>query len=284
MIMPFKNILVALDGSKYSQMAADYAFSLAANLGANVSGQHVVDPRLVDLFIEPEFAAELGFTESIRTSDKVFSGLRKIGKLVLDLFASEAVGRAMKVHTYLDEGYVLSEILKRSADYDLLVIGHRGKGEHRFPAEMIVGAMAERAAAGAKCPVLVATRPMESIKQILVAFDGSEPAVGSLLLAEKLAKALQLPLKAIVVYESKKDLAGAHLTIEQGQNFLKENSGEVFKAVQGNAAATILEQSAASNSLLVLGAYGFKNKSQTVLGSTATEVVRRSNTSTIIYR
>lgn len=283
--MPFKNILVPIDGSKYSQMAAEYAFALGASCGASVSGQHVVDPRLVDLFVEPEFAAELGFTESIQTSDKVFSGLKKMGKLVLDLFAAEAVGRAMKVHTYLDEGYVLSEILKRSEEYDLLVIGHRGKGEHRFPTQTIIGAMAERVASAAKCPVLIATKPWDSIKQIVVAFDGSEPSIGALLMAEKLAKSLDKQLSAVTVYENDKQMPEVHLTMEQGQSFLKESwPVNIFKTVKGKTGPAILAEAAQSNGLLVLGAYGFKYKSDTVLGSTAVEVVRRSNTSVLLYR
>ena len=66
--MTFKNILVALDGSSSSQLAADYGFWLATNLGASLSAQHVVDPRLVDLFVEPEFGEELEIATGASTS------------------------------------------------------------------------------------------------------------------------------------------------------------------------------------------------------------------------
>src|SRR6516162_8050881 len=119
--MTFKNILVALDGSSNSQLAAEYGFWLASNLGASLAGQHVVDPRLVDLFIEPGFAQELGFGESIATSEKVFMALRKVGKVILNLFANQAATRGLKITTFLDEGYVAEEIIKYGKQFDLLV-------------------------------------------------------------------------------------------------------------------------------------------------------------------
>lgn len=43
--MTFNKILVALDGSKNSQIAAEYAFWLASNLDAELAGQHVVEAK-----------------------------------------------------------------------------------------------------------------------------------------------------------------------------------------------------------------------------------------------
>src|SRR6516162_7409163 len=176
--MTFKNILVALDGSSNSQLAAEYGFWLASNLGASLAGQHVVDPRLVDLFIEPEFAEELGFGTSVETSEKVFSALRKIGKVVLDLFAREAASRGIKITTFLDEGYVADELVKYGDQFDLLIMGHRGKGRRTLPSRLMLGSIAERVAINADVPILIAVQPVTRVKQILVAYDGSEPARG----------------------------------------------------------------------------------------------------------
>ncbi|MBZ0187782.1 MAG: universal stress protein, partial [Candidatus Obscuribacterales bacterium] len=93
--MPFRNILVAVDGSEYSQNAADYAFWLATELSAELVAQHVVDPRLVDLFVAPEFGEELGFSVAADTEDKVFRAIKKIGNVILELFVKEAKGRGI---------------------------------------------------------------------------------------------------------------------------------------------------------------------------------------------
>jgi len=283
--MPFKKILVAVDGSEYSQIAADYAFWLAAGLDSQLCGQHVVDPRLVDLFVAPEFAEELGFGESIQTAEKVLRALKKVGRVVLDLFSKEAFGRQIKVETFLDVGYIVEEIVKRAEKHDLLIIGHRGRGQQRIPRELMIGSVAERVAVEAKIPVLIAESPVRSMEEIVVAFDGSEPARGALLMAERLAKLARCRLTAVTVVPSKERLAEGKLTVEQGEGVLREYwPEEVFLIREGHPAKTLLDYAAERKGLLVVGAYGFRDREDNVLGSTTTHAIRRSGSSVLVYR
>jgi nucleotide-binding universal stress UspA family protein len=283
--MTFKNILVALDGSQNSQIAAEYGFWLASNLGASLAGQHVVDPRLVDLFIEPGFAQELGFGESIATSEKVFMALRKVGKVILNLFANQAATRGLKITTFLDEGYVAEEIIKYGKQFDLLVIGHRGKGARALPTRIMLGSMAERVAVEAEVPVLIAVKPVSEVKQILVAYDGSEPARGALLMAENLAKNTDRKLKAITIVTSDQNKAETKFLVEQGESYLREFSAEdVFAIEEGSVTNTLLGYASNTKSLLVLGAYGYTNADTNVLGSTTAGVIRNTQSSVLIYR
>lgn len=283
--MTFKKMLVALDGSMNSQIAAEYGFWLASNLGASLAGQHVVDPRLVDLFIEPEFAEELGFGVSVETSEKVFCALRRIGKVILDLFATQAAGKGLKTTTFLDEGYVAEEIIKYGDNFDLLIIGHRGKGKRAVPSRLMLGSMAERVAVNADVPVLIAVQPVAKIKQILVAYDGSEPARGALLMAENLAKNTGAKLKAVTIVASDQNKAEAEFLVEEGEKFLREYSGEdVFSIEEGSITGTLLSYASNTDSLLVLGAYGFKNPDSNVLGSNTSKIIRETKSSVLIFR
>ncbi len=283
--MTFKKLLVTLDGSKSSQIAADYGFWLAANLNASLAGQHVVDPRLVDLFIEPAFAEELGFSQSCDTADKVFFALKKIGKVILQLFGEEASGRALRADTYLDQGYIVEEILKRAENYDLLIIGHHGRGQPPAATEAAIGSVAERVAVDSPVPVLIASQPLPAIKEILVAFDGSEPACGALLLAEDLARASGSRLRAITVVPDSSALSEAHMMVEQGQSYLRHVwSDPVFEIKEGSFVPTLLKAAQAAGSLLVLGAYGFSDPNRNVLGSTTSAIVRKSAASVLIFK
>ncbi|PWT98647.1 MAG: hypothetical protein C5B53_06475 [Candidatus Melainabacteria bacterium] len=283
--MTFKNILVALDGSSSSQLAADYGFWLATNLGASLSAQHVVDPRLVDLFIEPEFGEELGFGISVDTSDKVFNALRKIGSVILNLYATEAASRGLKTTTFLAEGYVAEEIVKYGDKFDLIILGHRGKGKRSMPSRMMLGSMAERVALNAGVPVLIARQPVDKVKQILVAYDGSEPARGALLMAENLAKNTGARLKAVTIVTSDQNKAESKFLVEEGERFLREYSDkDVFAIEEGAVTNTLLGYAEDTNSLLVLGAYGFTNPDRNVLGSTTTAVIREAKSSVLVFR
>lgn len=285
--MPFKKILIAVDGSKYSQLASGYGFWMATNItGAKLSAQHVIDPRLADLMIAPEFAEELGLSVSVDISDKVFSALRKIGNLILKVVSSEAEGRKLGIHTYLDEGHVIEEILKRAKAHDLVIVGHRGGGKEPVVSELSVGAIAERVAVGSKTPVLIAATPIDSLAELLVAYDGSEPSQGALLMAENLAKLGRVRLKATIVIADSSHKAEAELTIEQGKKLLREHwPEEVFTVEEGNPADKLLELASRDRSLLVVGAYGFRNPEANVMGRTVTSIVRKSNNhSLLIYR
>ncbi|MBX3149728.1 universal stress protein [Candidatus Obscuribacterales bacterium] len=282
--MSFENILVAIDGSKNSQIAAEYGFWIANKLDASVTGQHVVDPRLVDLFIEPEFAEELGMDVSVDTSERVCKALKKIGKVILDRFETEAKHRNFDVKVNLSEGYIVEEILRYSQQFDLLVVGHRGRGDRELPAHALLGSVAERIVLGSQLPVLIAVQPIDRIEEILVAFDGSEAAKGALLMAENFAKNVNLKLKAVVVCDDDTE-SGARAIAEQGEKCLREYwSQDVFSIQKGDVHQILLERSESNNSLLVLGAYGFKSPAQNVLGRTTTSVIRQTQKSVLVYR
>lgn len=283
--MNFDKLLVALDGSKNSQIAAEYAFWIANKIDSEIAGQHVVDPRLVDLFIEPEFGEELGLSASSETSGKVFSAIRKIGRVILDRFALEAKGRGFDVSLRLDEGHIVEEILKYSKHFDLLVVGHRGRGEKQLPAHLLLGSVAERLVVGADLPVLIAVQPVDQIEEVLVAYDGSEASRGALLMAENFAKNTESKLQAMVVVHEGESRSAAKLLVEEGEKYLREYwQKDVFAIKEGAISTTLLEAAEKSNSLLVLGAYGFKNPDQNVLGSTTTKVIRETSRSVLVYR
>lgn len=282
--MLFNKILLALDGSSYSQIAAEYAFSLASDLSSVVDGQHVLDPRMVNMFVAREFAEELGFSQSIDTADKVFAALKRIAVVILDLFEKEAIKRGFKPQTFLDVGYTVEEIVKRSRAYDLIVMGHC-RDEHKPAADLITGSVAERLAGESERPVLIAIKPLDSIKSVLVGYDGSEPARGALLMAEQLAVKMNRPLRALTVATDSDRLSDANLTAEQGADYLRESHHEeVFAIRQGLAAETLIKYAEEINALLVVGSYGHNIQEQFTLGSTATYIVRKSKSSVLIYK
>ncbi|HEY9683000.1 MAG TPA: universal stress protein [Oculatellaceae cyanobacterium] len=283
--MPFKKILVCLDGSNNSQIAADYAFWLAQNLDAELGAEHVVDPRLIDLFIEPEFGEELGFAPSVESYGKVSTSLRKIGKTILDLFKNEASLREIPQTTRLSEGHIVEEILKQSEQFDLLVLGHRGRQQPKTPSRIMIGSVAERVAREADIPVLITVQPSSKVSDILVAFDGSEQSIGALLLAESLAKYTDCNLRALIVVPSREDLPQGKLIAEQGDGYLREFWKDgVFTVEVGEPTQTILEKAGDTNSLLILGAYGYGDPDRNVLGSTTSKVIRNCHCSVLIYK
>lgn len=270
----------------YSRLASNFAFWLASNLSGHINAQHVVDPRLADLLVAPEYTEELGLSESLAISEKVFGALRKIGNIILNVAAEEASGIAVHLSKFLDEGHAVEEILKRSEDSDVVIVGHRGCSQQQHTiSELLIGSIAERVAVGSRKPVLIAATPIEALKEVLVAYDGSEPSQGALLMAEQLAKATGLKLRAVTIIPDLSHRPEAELTIEQGNKLLREDwKEEIFSIQIGETSRTLIDKASKEFSLLVVGAYGFRNPESNVLGRTVTSIVRNSKCSLLIYR
>jgi len=285
--MPFENhILVAIDGSACSQTAIEYALWLGQSLHATVTAQHIIDPRMIDILVAPELAEALGFKTSVQATERVEAALRKIGALILELFSKQAEG---KVHcqTFMDVGWIVDQILDRTTDHDLTIVGHSSKRgrESAPPISSMIGSVAERVACLSKKPVLVASEPLSEVQHILVAFDGSEPSRGALLLGKALAEKTGLPLCAATVVSGEQRLAEAHLTIEQGLRLIgQENRQDVFSVLHGPTTESLLEHAASKRAILLLGSYGFRLPEENVLGSTSTAVMRKAKCSVLIFR
>lgn len=283
--MPFRKMIVAMDGSEFSQIAADYAFWLSNELDADLAGQHVVDPRIVDLFIAPEFGEELGFSTAADTEEKVFKAVERIGSVILELFAKEAKNHGLDADTFLDVGHIVNEIVKRADKYDLLIVGHRGRGNKETPSNLLLGSVAERIVSLSEGPVFVAVDPPDKVDQFLVAYDGSESSIGALLMAERLAIETRKKLQAITVVSDPSHKQEAEYIIEQSEPYLKNYAEkDVFQLKEGTHTQTLVDYAKESNSILVMGAYGFNKKEEAALGSTATNVIRKSSTSTLVYK
>lgn len=282
--MPFRKILVAIDGSEYSQIAADYAFWLSNELDATVTGLHVADPRLVELFIAPEFGEELGFDEAADTEDKIFRAIKRIGTVILDLFKKEAASRGVEVETQMEVGSIVEEVIKRSKDFDLIVVGHRGRGHKRTASHLMTGSVAERIVNEAKTPVLVAVEPQSDILQILVAYDGTDSSRQALLSAEKLAMETRKNLAAMPVVPHSKDPNDVNVAVEQVEKSLQEfHDQDIFVTEEGHHARELIDYANRSDSMVVLSANGH-NGDEHSLGSTATYIVRRTQTSVLVFK
>ncbi|MCC7528205.1 MAG: universal stress protein [Candidatus Melainabacteria bacterium] len=309
--MKTTHVLVALDGSEYSQNASLAAFWMTRATDAELEALAVVDPRIVDLFLSPEFAEDLGLKPSIDASAKIIQSLKRIANIVLNLWKGDCQAHlGVEGKTHLELGDTTEEILKRGKDCDLIVVGHRGVGykDHQPSATHFrIGSVAERVAVGARKSVLISVAPPDALKTILVAYDGSEASKGALLLAEQLAVKTGKQLKAIHVVPKEEQRKQSTSTIELGASLLrnyipalenervrnasvsvkpstKELMDSVFSIKVGPVGKTILDEAQALNALLIIGAYGFKDPEENTLGSTTTHIVRSTRSSVLVYR
>ncbi|AWR85454.1 universal stress protein [Meiothermus taiwanensis] len=156
----FRRILVAFDGSAYSELALQHADALAGALEARLSVVYVV-PDLTQLYRSAGRAWM--FTDQAQLQTRLAqeqAHLRKQGELILH----EAAGRcthAPAVHTVLREAgrHLIGERIRQVAEEeqaDLIVLGTHG---HTGLRKFLLGSVAEDVAQQARQPILLVRNP-----------------------------------------------------------------------------------------------------------------------------
>ena len=137
-----KAILVAVDGSEYSDKAVRYACAIGPPLGAEVVLLHVV-PMLVS-------ATPYGDT----ISDQPFLHLQSVGEDILRKAKQLAASLNCEVTDLISHGDPSSKIIDIACErnIDVIVMGSRGvSGIRRF----FVGSISDKVVSHAPCPVLI---------------------------------------------------------------------------------------------------------------------------------
>lgn len=141
-------ILIAVDDSRYSEIASDYGFRLAKKLNAEVGLVHVNDViatttgHLTDPILnEPMLMMPEAMDIQEEASRKLFDRL-------------SAEHSDTTIYTFIKVGNARDEILVTAEEWnaDMIILGTHGRtGFDHF----ISGSVAESVARKAKCPVLI---------------------------------------------------------------------------------------------------------------------------------
>jgi len=144
--MSFK-ILLATDGSQFSNRAADYGIGLAKKLDAEVLALFVLNLKHFELYALEHHDDITGYEEeNLR--------LGKESKDALDYVATRAGELGVNLSTRTVRGYPADDIMKIAKDegFDMIIVGNLGKtGIER----MLMGSVSENIVRHAPCPVLV---------------------------------------------------------------------------------------------------------------------------------
>jgi len=138
--MPFERILVAIDGSDYSQRALATAIELTRLTQATLTALAIEGPL-------PAYAATIGEVEEVkREKDLFFRALAASAR-------EDAEGGGVELEVEIRPGHAATVISEVAAEggYDLVVLGHRG----HFLRDHLLGSTADRVAENAPCPVMI---------------------------------------------------------------------------------------------------------------------------------
>ncbi len=279
-----RHILAATDLSAPARHAADRAFRVAADTGADLELMHALSQGAMNA-LRRLLGVRAGEVEG-RIMDRARQEL-----YTLAVGLGQAHGLAAGIH--LATGGVMSAILDRADELDagLVVVGAHGED---YLGRLLLGTTAERLLRRTQRPVLMVRQtPHESYRRVLVPVDFSAWSVPAVKLARALAPRAELLLLHAfeAPFESKLRFAGVDeeeidryqaSTSEEARAELRNlaaeaglEEGEAILAVQhGGAARIILSQEQERDcDLIVMGKHGQGVLEDLLLGSVTKHVL-----------
>jgi len=268
-----KTILVGIDTSEHSRNAQQFAFNLARRFAATLLGLHVVDIVSIEGSFFHDISGSLGLEPYLDFSSKMREVLTERGRAVLDEFKAAAQRENLHAETILDIGIVPNQLCERAKMADLVMIGHHGINE-RFSTGLL-GSTAESVARKCPRPVIISPRQFHEIRQLALAYDGSERAARAMRAAAEFSVELGMPLAVATVA---RDPKLGERVLGEARAYLEGYPAKTsFELLGGHAHEEIvgfLRRVAAD--LLFIGAYGHRRIIEMVLGSTTEYVLRNA--------
>lgn len=296
----YKNILIPIDNSKYSNYCIDIGVSIAEKLGSQLTGSHVYSAALHDRRFKdmegglPEHYQQ---EERLKKSKMVHNsliedGLRLISDAYLDFFKRKCVEAGILFNSKLMEGKNWFELVKdvQSNQYDLVIMGILGLGavnpirkfERGFPSNGVngnfIGSVCERVVRRVSTDVLIVKNSRSISKRIVVAIDGSNHSFLAFDKALSLGKLFNLGVEAVSVYDplfhrrAFKGLVGV-LSEEAGRKFKFKEQEKLHDNIINSGLGKIY-QGHLDKAAEIGNKQGFKVKTTLLTGKPYCEIYR----------
>ncbi|MGH9441550.1 MAG: universal stress protein [Thermoanaerobaculia bacterium] len=268
--MIWKKLLVALDGSPFSDGAARLAISLAAKLDASVEGLHVLDTAMMDATFVADLSGSVGFQPFLNLSAEMHEALRAIAETVAADFRSKIQTAGVRGDARIEEGTIVHQLLRASQRADAIFLGSLGVGSKRGK---ILGGHADALLRKIAIPAVVCPSAGDGFSRALAAFDGSERSVRALSTLRELAERVGSSIDVLTVDTDPAEIDKRRLA---ALTLASSPSVKVsFEAAPGHPDEEILSRLPAHD-LVALGSHGHGRIVEMVLGSTTERVLRRS--------
>ncbi len=279
-------IILAVDGSKYSEWAVDLLMKLPLTEAPQISVLHIVTQRnyisqIIESISDKTYKDLMDLMEERAKKD-----LAAAEKLVTQIVDKVRV-RWNEVKPAIEKGHVADKIIEKAREdhADLVILGSRGLSRIK---NILLGGVSQKVVTYAPCSVLVVKRKIRTIKKVLIAVDGStysENAV-SFLKSNFMPEGVSITFLNVWDYPFMLPKFPFE-TIEK--KYSKEMHKEAFMAhalcVAGDPAEMIAKTARQKKvDLVVIGSKGLTGIKQFFLGSVSRKVSTYSNHSVLVVK
>ncbi len=274
----FAEILVCLDGSKYSRAAAEYATQIAVEHDASLTGVGVID---LPGILRAGGPAPIGAMRSDELSEQhhVKEARQVVAQILID-FEKTCRDKNIRYSIHSEAGTPFREIIEESKFHDFIILGQKTFFRHGVGRER--GNTLHRILHNGLTAVFAVPDSVREIKKVLVAYDNSVQAT----------KAIQMFLLLhiwnrcdITLLNVNSDAARAKQLLDRLGEYVGRYGIQPSKVhLRGRPDKAILSYIRENEvDLLVMGAYGKRTASEFVFGSATKSLIDRADIPLFIY-
>lgn len=282
-----QKIVAFVDGSVYSESVCHHAAWMAQRTGSAVELIHVLGRREAPDTSDRSGAIRLGARTALLEELAAIDAQRaklvsQKGRAILEdaraILDQDGVG---EITTRLRQGDIIDAVSEVEPTATAIIVGKRGEAADFAKGHL--GSNLERIVRAAHKPIFVASRAMQPITKVLVAYDGGASAKKAV---DHIARSpLFAGLKVHVVTvgkdtpEMQKDLADAQALLTAAG---LDAATSVLPGQPEKALADLVETDRFD--MLVMGAYGHSRIRTLVIGSTTTAMIRGCKVPVMLMR
>jgi nucleotide-binding universal stress UspA family protein len=279
----FKKILLCTDGSPDAEVAAEYTVWLAQKLPAEVQILYVTDIRI----LEGPWLSDLSGALGAQPYPALVPRLQEIQRQKAAAILAAAQARCAKHNVPCqvahETGGLVNLILQYEQNADLVVLGQHG--EHAQWSGDLLGSSVERVVRASIKPSLVTPDEFREIKQILIAYDGSEVSGKALRAGMEIARGVNAEVTIVTVSQRKDELKSTELLEQAHQQAIAAQLVAHMQLLHGEPEVEILNHRLNIGAdMIVMGAYGHTRIRELILGSTTSHVMRKSSVPVLLAR
>jgi nucleotide-binding universal stress UspA family protein len=269
----FKNIMLAVDGSAYTDAVLSHGIELAKHFSSHLMVLTVADVRIFEWASAVGSDGFISIVPSGSYQDASRSLLEEKCDKILARCAELLQESQVAFSVEKSIGAPVDIILEQAQVADLLVMGKRG--EFARWDNKALGATVESVSRMVRKPLLVVKQEFQHIKKILIGYDGSDHANRALQYAAHIAEAAGGSVGVVCVTDDS-ELSRHYCGL--AHSYLKNYHLAVSEERLAGHPDEVLVKYASENQydLIAIGAYGHSRMREALLGSTTDHILRKA--------
>lgn len=282
-----QKIVAFVDGSVYSESVCHHAAWIAQRTESPVELIHVLGRREGPATADRSGAIKLGartaLLEELADLDAQRAKLiNSRGRAILeDARAILDQDGVNEISTRLRQGDIIEAVSEVESTARVIIVGKRGEAADFAKGHL--GSNLERIVRAAQKPVFVASRAMQPINKVLVAYDGGASAMKAVDHIARSTLFAGLHIHAVTVGNETAELKKG---LDDAKAMLKAAGLDVETSVLPGQPEKALSELVETEGydMLVMGAYGHSRIRTLVIGSTTTAMIRACKVPVVLMR